>query len=242
LSRQQPVRFGSNRVFHPCGYARSTNIFQFNLHETRCVQYVNVKSEISQLMNGEEYPKLVDSISIHPLDDGFGSKAYVLQTKSIGCWKVSKSLGIILWLMDGETSISTIINKCNVNYGIPITEADLQRLIEDKLRPIGLLDIDASLQKHSRNQKSLSFVRITLVPPRWVDIATAYLKRLFSPVLVRALVVIYFLSHLIFFYVFPLPRVCQMPPHVYHPCAGDVYQPCAGDVYQPCAPHVYQPC
>jgi uncharacterized protein YjbI with pentapeptide repeats len=35
---------------------------------------------------------------------------------------------------------------------------------------------------------------------------------------------------------------CQMPPHVYHPCAGDVYHPCAGDVYQPCAPHGYQPC
>ena len=105
------------------------------------------------MIASEDHPKLVDVVSTHPLDENFNSTSYILETKSLGYWKVSGSLCTILSLMNGERSTSDIVNICNLDYSISVSKRDLHELIENKLRPMGLLDAGESSHDLPRRKK-----------------------------------------------------------------------------------------
>lgn len=154
------------------------------------------------------YPKITNVVSIDSLDDNLGSDRYVIQTRFGRCLVASKFLCTIIRLMDGSNSIQAIVKKCNEEHGIPLTEESFCQAIDEKLKPYGLLQ-GVKGTKEGFGGRGFTFLRMTLLPRKWVRTIAVCFKGFFSPQVMCTFTIVSLIAHLFFYLIYSPSRTFE---------------------------------
>lgn len=139
-------------------------------------------------MNKNIIPRLSPEISFHELNTG---DFFIHQMKFDHRVKISMELYNFLQLIDNKKEINEIVSKYNLIYKLSLTNDFAYDFLYNKLARYGIIESDILVASSTKpNYLKLSFI---LINEKRVSKLTQYLKFLFSPKVIKILVLSSFL-------------------------------------------------
>lgn len=151
-----------------------------------------------------DYPKLSETATFHRYDNGGGQEEYVLTGTSGRQFKVSAVARRILSRLDGETHIEQVAADLRAD-SVPITSDQLRALLAQRYAQLGVIedgrapspDTPVSTKRTVRSPGFPMLLTWDLVPQSIVVRLATWLRILYAPIAVAALLVLISWSHIV---------------------------------------------